>query len=263
MRAGATDRREMQTPTQTQAQPQTQTIAEARELLTFATRCTQALREAGQRLPASPELADERTWLAAAVRRVERQATLVVTAIAGATALPEFEAERRAQGQALFEAWVDTAESLLVGISSQVSANSPLIEVLFPHQKFDRLRSGGASARAYMGELERRRRTGYVVRLAGEPEYVFLRPLLARFDEAKAALEDHEQPIALSPDELQALRQAVLRAADALRGVLHQARLLADAALAAYPGWLGELGLDARPKKRAARAGADLARDSG
>jgi hypothetical protein len=259
----------MQTPTETpaeiQAQPQTQTIAEARELLAFGERCSQALRAAVQRLPASPELDDERTWLDAAARRVEQQTALVADALAGATALPEFEAERRARAQALHEAWVDTLEGLLVGISSEVSANSPLIEVLFPHQKFDRLRRGGASAQTFMGELERRRRSSYVVRLSAEPEYAFLRPLLDRFDGAKAAIEQHEQALPLSPDELGARRHSVYSAADSLRGSLHQARLLADAALAAYPGWLGELGLDARPKKRAARPAADavLARDLG
>jgi hypothetical protein len=168
--------------------------------------------------------------------------------------LPEFEAERHAQRQALFDAWVDSVEGLLVGISSQLSANSPLIEVLFPHQRFDKLRRGGTAARAYMSELERRRRTAYIVRLAGEPEYEFLRVLLGRFDDAKVALEEHEQPITLSADELTALRNSVLVAADALRGVLHQARLLADAALSAYPGWFGDLGLDAKPKRRGVRS---------
>jgi hypothetical protein len=240
--------------TETQAPPQTQSIAEARELVSFATRCVEALRSAGQRLPPELELEEERTWLGAAARRVEQHVAGVDRAIAAAVALPEFAVERQAQRQALFDAWVDSVEGLLVGISSQLSANSPLIEVLFPHQRFDKLRRGGTAARAYMSELERRRRTAYIVRLAGEPEYEFLRALLGRFDDAKVALEEHEQPITLSADELTALRNSVLVAADALRGVLHQARLLADAALSAYPGWFGDLGLDAKPKRRAVRS---------
>jgi hypothetical protein len=51
----------------------------------------------------------------------------------------------------------------------------------------------------------------------------------------------------------------VLVAADGLRNALHQARLLADAALSAHPGWFGELGLDVRPKKRSARNAASSA----
>jgi hypothetical protein len=241
---------------ETQAMTQTQSIAEARELVSFAARHVEALAAAGQRLPAEPALEEERTWLAAAARRVLQHAAAVEQAMVAGVALPEFEAERTAQRQAAFSAWVDAVEGLLVGISSQLSANSPLIEILFPHQKFDKLRRGGSAARAFMTELERRRRTAYILRLAGEPEYEFLRVLLGRFDDAKAAFEAHEAPLTPSPDELAALRSAVFVAADALRGALHQARLLADAALSAYPGWFGELGLDAKPKKRAVRSSA-------
>lgn len=231
-------------------QTQTQTIAEARELISFANRWSDALRAAAQRLTDS-ELDDERSWLAAAERRIEQRVSGVDAALQGATALPEFEAERQAKRQALFDAWVDTVEGLAVGISSEVSPNSPLIEVLFPHQKFDKLRRGGVAARTYLGELERRRRTSYVVRLASEPEYAFLAALLARFDAAKLALEQHEQPAAVSEEELTLLRQTVLLAADGLRNALQQARLLGEAALCAHPGWFAELGLDAKPKKRA------------
>src|SRR5690606_12190385 len=126
-----------------------------------------------QRLPAGPDNDEERAWLASAARRVERHVRNVTETLAGATALPEFEAERQAKGQALFQAWVDAVEGLAVGISSAVSPNNPLMEILFAHQKFDKLRRGGASARSYMSDFERRRRTSYVVRLSSEPEYGF------------------------------------------------------------------------------------------
>jgi hypothetical protein len=242
----------MQTPHPIHVRTQTLDIAEVRELVSLGTRSIAALRATSQRLPSALE--DERAWLAAAARRVEQPLLGLEAAIAQAGALPEFEAERRTKGQALVAAWVDSAEALLIGISSRLSAQSPLIEVLFPHQKFDRLRRGGAFARAYLGEIERRRRTAYVLRLASEPEYTFLSELLARFDSAKAALEQHEAPPLLSPDELAASRDSVFVAADALRASLHQARLLADAALLGHPGWFDELGLDARPKKRGARS---------
>jgi hypothetical protein len=238
-------------------QTQTVSIAEARELHAFADRCVAALRAAEQRLPQGSEFEEERTWLAAAARRVEREAQRLGEALAGAIALPEFEAERQAKARAMFEAWVDAVEGLAVGISSHVSAQSPLLEVLFPHQKFEKVRRGGSTARTYLSEVERRRRTSYVVRLSGEPEYAFLPGLLARLDAAKLAAEEQERPPTLDEDELSALRHGVLVAADGLRAMLHQARLLADAALSAHPGWFGELGLDAKPRKRAARAAAD------
>lgn len=235
-------------------QSQTLSIAEARDLHSFAVRSIDALHAAARRLPGGPDFEEERAWLAAAARRVAREAERVGEALAGAIALPEFEAERQAQARALFDEYVDAVEGLAVGISSRVSPQSPLLEVLFPHQKFDKLRRGGSSARAYLSEIERRRRTSYIVRLSGEPEYDFLPPLLARLDAAKLAVERQEQPSELAEDELAALRQGVYLAADGLRAVLNQARLLADAALSAHPGWFGELGLDQKPRKRSARA---------
>jgi hypothetical protein len=228
---------------------QTQTIAEARELVSFANRTIDALRAAAQRL-SDPDFEDERGWLATAERRLEQRLAAVEVTLRGATALPEFAAERQAERQALFDAWVDTVEGLALGISAEVSPNSPLMEVLFPHQKFDKLRRGGAAARTYLGELERRRRTSYVVRLANEPEYAFLARLLGRFDAAKLAFEQQENAPPPSEEQLAELRQTVLQAADDVRHALHQARLLAEAALARHPGWLSELGLDAKPKRR-------------
>jgi hypothetical protein len=105
-----------------------------------------------------------------------------------------------------------------------------------------------------MAEVERRRRTAYIVRLSGEPEYAFLSTLLAQFDEAKLALERQEAPITASEEELAALRDAVLAQADALRAALSRARLLAEAALFEHPSWLEELGLDQKPRKRSSRA---------
>jgi hypothetical protein len=238
-------------------QTQTVSIAEARELSSFATRSIEALRAAERRLPGGPDFEEERAWLAAASRRVEREARNLEEALAGAIALPEFEPERQAKARALFDAWIDAVEALAVGIGSRVSPQSPLLEVLFPHQKFDKLRRGGSSARAYLSELERRRRTSYIVRLSGEPEYDFLPPLLGRLDAARLAVDEHERPPELAEDELTALRHSVFIAADGLRATLHQARLLADAALSAHPGWLGELGLDAKPRKRPPRAGVE------
>jgi hypothetical protein len=233
---------------------QTQTIAEAKELLSFSLQMQAALRAAQERLPAA-EHEDEQSWLAAAGRRIRARADDVEAALAAAITLPEFEAERQARAKARFEAWVDAAEGLLIGLSTHASPQSPLIEVLFPHQKFERVRRGGPAGRAFMREIEKRRYTAYVVRLAGEPEYSFLPPLLEQLDGAKRALEQQEAPIEASDEELAALRAAVFARADALRSALTGARLLAEAALLEHPGWLTELGLDAKPRsKRPSRA---------
>jgi hypothetical protein len=233
---------------------QTPIIAEAKELIGFSLQIIASLRSADQRLSIASEYADERSWLAAAERRIQRAVDGVEASLLAASELPEFEAERQKKGAALFEAWVGAVEGLFIGISSHASPNSPLIEVIFPHQKFDKLRRGGAAARSYLAEVERRRRTSYILRLASEPEYLFLTELLARLEEAKATYERHEQPIELGEEEQTLLREMVRGAADELRAVLHQARLLAEAALCGHAGWLTELGLDARPRKRPSRA---------
>jgi hypothetical protein len=233
---------------------QTPIIAEAKELIAFALQIIAGLRSADHRLSIASEYDEERSWVSAAERRIQRAVAGVEGALEAAFELPEFEAERQKKGAALFEAWVEAVEGLYLSISSEASPNSPLIEVIFPHQKFDKLRKGGPAARAYLAEVERRRRTSYVLRLASEPEYAFSRAPFARLEEAKAAHERHERPIELAEEDQMALRDTVRAASDELRAVLHQARLLAEAALNAHPGGLAELGLDAKPRKRPTRA---------
>jgi hypothetical protein len=227
----------------------TSTIQEARELVSFATRTLDSLRVAGERLGTIAEAEDERSWLGAAERRIATECSKTQAALDAAVALPEFEAVRRATGVSLFEAYAEAVEALHAGLVAHVSAKNPLIEVLFPHQKFDKIRRASASARAYLAEFERRRNLAYVVRLAREPEYAFMPALLARVDESRDDLARHEAPVELRPDELEALRSGVFDKADELRAALAQARLLAEAALKAHPGLLEELDLDAKLPK--------------
>jgi len=231
----------------------TQNILEAQDLVSFAAQALDGLGRGDEQLATLTGVDEERSWLAAARRRVSLEHERTQAALGAATALPEFAAARQAAAVQAFSDWLDSIESLERGITDHVSAKNPLIEVLFPHQKFDKLRRGGAAARVYMSEFERRRMSAYVVRLAGEPEYAFLPALLAQVDEARAQLARHEAPCSLGPEALDALRNTVFDQADALRSALVQARLLAEAALSAQPGLLDELGLDAKPRRRATR----------
>lgn len=234
------------------------TVAEAQELVSFAAQYLGALERAEAALAGEPETLDAQSWLAAARRRIGAARDATLGALAAAAPLPELEAERNARGQALFEQWVSAAEALLEGIGAALSLQSPLIEVLFPHQRFDKLRRGGNAARAYKADLERRRASSYVVRLAGEPEYAFLPPLLAKLDRARDELAEHEAPITLDEADLDALRAAVASAATALARRLAEARLLAEAALFEREGGLSAFGLDEKPRRlRALRAATD------
>lgn len=229
-----------------------QSIFEARELVTFAGEIIEALGRGEARLE-ELSLEEERAWLCAANRRVRHELERTRSALDTALPLPELDAERQTQARASFQAWVDAVEGLLFGITAHVSAGNPVIEVLFPHQKWEKLRRGGLAARSYMTDFERRRATSYVLRMATEPEYAFLPPLLARVDEARARLALDEAPTTLGAVELDALRHTVLGVAGSLERALSQARLLAEAALLTLPGLLNELGLDAKPRKRPAR----------
>lgn len=248
-------------------QTQTQTIAQAQDLVAFAAQMLARLYRAEQRLRADEAgaanseprsrgaesqsgIRDEARWLGDAQRRVVLACEETWSALVRARPLPEFEAEHRAKGQALLTGWVNSVEGLLAGITEHVSIHNPIVEVLFPHQNFEKLRRNAAQAREYKTDFERRRATTYVVRLAGEPEYAFLPPLLARVDRARAALAAHEAPSRLSADELESLRAPVLESADALDAALAQARLLARAALIGREEWIAELGLEDKPRRR-------------
>lgn len=237
----------------------TQSISGAKDLVSFAGEMIEGLRNGEQRLGGAPELEEEARWLSTAAARLAQAVERTQVALLAALPLPELEPERRARAQASFQAWVDSVEALFFGITAHVSAGNPLVEVLFPHQKWEKLRRGGAVARSFMTDFERRRSTAYVQRMATEPEYTFLPPLLASVDEARALLALHEAPGTLAEAELELLRQAVVAGADAVGLALAQARLLAEAALISSPGALVELGLDAKPRKRAARAASERA----
>lgn len=231
-----------------------QSIFEARELATFAGENIAALRRGEARLDEQPALEQEREWLRAAIQRVTHELASTQAALDTALPLPELEAERQTKARASFQVWVDSVEALLFGITSHVSAGNPLVEVLFPHQSFEKVRRAGAAARSYMSDFERRRATSYVLRMATEPEYAFLPPLLAAVDDARARLAADEAPTTLGAVELDALRSGVLEVAGGLERALAQGRLLAEAALMHCPGLLAELGLDAKPRKRPARS---------
>jgi hypothetical protein len=158
----------------------------------------------------------------------------------------------------LANAWADAIEGVFDAVVANVSANGPLIEALFPHQRFASLRRPGSAAQNFWLEFERRADSGYVRRLCADPEYEFLPPLLEAAKASERAVREAASPRPLPEAQAEALRAAVSEAAEGLELALRQARSLSDAALAGTPSALSELGLDAKPKRRAARSEAKL-----
>jgi hypothetical protein len=228
-------------------------VVEAQGLLTFAARMLERLALAIQHqeaLPGADE--DERGWLLGAVRRLNQEVERTTSALQAAAALPELGGARRLKGEALANAWADAVERVFDGIVANVSANGPLVEALFPHQRFTSLRRPGNAAQKYWLEFERRAASAYVRRLCSDPEYQFLPALLEAARAAERQVREREAPLPL--EDAEALRETVRLSAAQLELALRQSRSLCEAAFARAPKLLAELGLDAKPQRRATRS---------
>jgi len=229
-------------------------IQEAQELAGFALQTCERLAAAQARFDsAHDEASEERHWLEIATRRVTTSLQRVQQALSDGAALPEFAGARKVKSETLSNAWADAIESVFDAIVANVSGNGPLVEALFPHQRFATLRRPGSAAQNFWLEFERRAESSYVRRLCADPEYAFLPPLLEAAKNSERSLREALAPRALPEAQALELREAVSVAAQALDLALRQARSLVEAAFAATPALVGELGLDAKPKRRTLR----------
>lgn len=230
-------------------------IQEAQDLVTFAGQTLERLVMASERLAeAGDEQAEEKGWLVTATLRVRAGLEDTQAALLEGAELPEFASKRKVKSEELSGAWADAVEGVFDAIVANVSGNGPLIEALFPHQRFESLRKPGASAQNFWLEFERRSESAYVRRLCGDPSYEFLPPLLAAAKETERALRESAKPKPLPPAREAKLRERINAAAEQLELALRQARALSEAAFAAAPAVINELNLDTKPKRRAQRS---------
>jgi hypothetical protein len=230
-------------------------IQDARDLGTFAgqTLARLARAEAHSALLADA-YAQERAWLSTALRRVGVALEGSEAALLAAAPLPEFAGARKVKSEELANAWADAIEAVFDAIVANVSANGPLVEALFPHQRFAALRKPGSSAQNFWREFERRAESAYVRRLCSDPAYAFLPPLLEAARASEQRVRELATPKPLPEAQALELRERVSAAAEALELALRQTRSLVEAAFAATPAIVAELSLDAKPKRRAVRA---------
>jgi hypothetical protein len=230
-------------------------IQEAQDLVTFAEQTLERLAVASARLAEQgEEPTEERGWLTTAAARVAAGLTATQYALAEGAELPEFASKRKVKSEALSAAWADAVEGVFDAIVANVSGNGPLIEALFPHQRFDALRKPGAAAQNFWLEFERRSESAYVRRLCGDPSYEFLPPLLAAAKDTERALRESAKPKPLPPARDAKLREQISAGAEQLELALRQTRALCEAAFAKTPSLVSELNLDAKPKRRAQRS---------
>lgn len=230
-------------------------IQEAQDLAAFALQTVERLAAASARFDsAHDEPSEERAWLGIAQQRVNRALEGVQQAILEAAALPEFAGARKVKSETLANAWADAIEGVFDAIVANVSANGPLVEALFPHQRFASLRRPGSAAHNFWLEFERRAESSYVRRLCADPEYAFLPPLLEAARSSERSLREALAPRPLPEARALELREVVSLAAQGLELALRQARSLVEATFVATPALVAELGLDAKPKRRSVRA---------
>ena len=238
-------------------------IQEAQDFIAFAQQTVERLAAATARFDSMhDEPTEERSWLESASARVTTNLENVKKAIADGAELPEFANARKVNREALSNAWADAIEGVFDAIVANVSANGPLVEALFPHQRFATLRKPGSSAQNFWSEFERRADSSYVRRLCADPEYAFLPPLLEAARNSERSLREAAAPRPLPEARALELREAVSVATQGLELALRQARSLIEAVFAATPTLVNELGLDSKPKRRAQRAEAAKATPS-
>ena len=220
------------------------------EQLEFAVQSAKRLDGMAARLTGSPLGGEERAWLESAARRLSAGIPGLRASLEQSLALPELKVLRAERQTRLEQDWLRALQELFAELQQRLGANSPLIEALFPHQRFDRLERSSTAQRAYRAEFSVRRSSAYVSRLVLDPEYPFLGALLEPSERAERALMAFDAATTPSDEELERLRASIREQGQALARVQRQARALAEAALVDAPELFAELGFDSRPRRR-------------
>jgi hypothetical protein len=226
------------------------------ERMALAERVATRLAAPEQLVGEFPPDADERRWLLVAAERLAAALVALQRRLEQGLLLPELEPLRLEREQRLEQEWVGAVRHLFEQLVCEVGLTSPIVECLFPHQRFEKLDRGGAALRSFRADYEVRRMSSYVRRLEADPEHPRLAGLLAGVDRKGAEL------VALtgaSDEDADELRAHILEAAQGLERALQQARALCDAALIDHPERVLDLGFNERARKRSVRPAANRA----
>lgn len=228
-------------------------LLDAYELVRFAPVFRERLERAHDRLGKPAELGAERAWLTAALDRVVA-ADPGLALLDKVRDLPELMDVRADFAEGQQNAWVDALEKLLAGITFHAGSRAPVIEALFPHQKFPALRRASRETAApFAAEFERRLKTSYVTRTLSQEDFAFAQPVIEQIARSWAGWQSCFEPSTLSEEDAAPLRRQLLEAAENLDRSIRQARLLAEAALLPMEGAFEEESLHQKPRKRVAK----------
>ena len=227
---------------------------DAFEILRFTQSLHERLLSAQEGLAKRRSADREKAWMAQAIELMDAQRAASAAVLERCRSLPELrpafdELAHDDQGK-----WADALEKLQAGITFHGGNRSPLLEALFPHQKWGGLRRASREdAQKYAAELERRAKSGYVTRMLAQEDHAFAPPVLEQIAAAYAKWQRWFDAAPAPDGEADQAREALLDQAKLADVAIRQAKLIAEAALLRWDGAFDAAGLGAKPRKRAAK----------
>lgn len=226
-------------------------LIDAFDTVIFAETFLERLHEASKRI-AKKQLLEEKQWVQTAIERLSAVVVPVAGVMTKCAQLPELEEVRPDLARTVQNAAIDAVERLQAGITFHLGPRAPVIEELFAAKLPPLRRANREDFENFITSFNRKLKTQYIKRtLAGDdcaPVQGALTAVTQGFDAWRASFS----PEPLPEHEAETLRAQLTVAADSISPVLHQARLLVEAALVPVEGLFAELGLAAKPKKRSA-----------
>jgi len=209
-------------------------LVEAFEMVAQAVQLAPRIEAAAAELAHAGGLADEKTWIDAARRRLTTASESVPTdLLTRALRLPELEPVKGDHARSVQGAVVDALEHLQAAITFAGGSRAPLLEALYYKLKIVPLRRVGPEEfEAFWGDFEKRLASTYARRMLADATYAPVTPALERLREAFATWRGIFIGAPAEGEEAEQLRAELASAARRVDLAGRQAKLLAQAALA-------------------------------
>lgn len=225
-------------------------LSEAYDLVAHAEHLLPRIEAAALELAKYPGLAEEKAWVALAVKRLAAVKEPTGDLLVRALRVPELEPMKGEQSRVLQGAAVDALERLQAGIVYAGGQRSPLLEALYFKLKLPALRRCDREEfEQFCIDFEKRLASSYARRMLGDDSYAGVVPALDGLRRAFATWRSVFVDPPLGEAEAQPLRDELDATARRLDVPCRQARLLAQAALAPLKE-LGEAAMAALVRKR-------------
>ena len=212
----------------------TTSLIEAFEMVAQALQLAPRIEAAAAELAHAGGLAEEKTWIDAARRRLTTASESIPSdLLTRALRLPEIEPIKGDHARGVQGAVVDALEHLHAAITFAGGPRAPLLEALYYKLKIVPLRRVGPEEfEAFWGDFEKRLASTYAKRMLADETYAPVGPALELLRKAFATWRGIFIAEPAEGDEADALRGELEAAARRVDLAGRQAKLLAQAALA-------------------------------